>query len=50
MNRDMSLEYILGALSEAEIKDFEKKICTDARLYQSAVDWNNKVFMSLTRN
>ncbi len=41
MERDISFEYVLGALSEDERQNFEKKISTDAKLYQATVEWNN---------
>jgi anti-sigma-K factor RskA len=41
MERNISFEYVLGALSEDERQNFEKRISTDARLYQDAVQWNN---------
>lgn len=41
MNRDLSLEYVLGIMPPDETSDFEKELARDPKLYQSIVDWQN---------
>lgn len=43
MERDLSFEYVLGALDGEKEQDFERQLAADPKLYQAVVDWENSL-------
>jgi anti-sigma-K factor RskA len=41
MERDLSFEYVLGALSAEEEQKFELQLAADPKLYQAVIGWEN---------